>query len=119
MLFSLSCQVLIIFPPFFFYQEMVVPRELEKAKEEVKEARRVAIEAKSDVKLLTGKEPKRGPATLPREKTVVVRQGSNRPDIVFKDVGGRFLDVEDRVRRMHEADRRRQAKDRRKSAADP
>ena len=88
----------------------MLPRMLEKAKQKAKEARAEAAEAKSDKLLLTGVAPSaKESKTLPLENpTKYQREG--RPSIVFKDVGGKFLDVEDRTRRIHEAERRQKAK---------
>ncbi|KAL5519171.1 hypothetical protein ACEPAH_854 [Sanghuangporus vaninii] len=91
-------------------EKPIVPIELEKAKEEAQAARQEAIDAKSDVKLLTGREPKGGPKTISREKPIVVSSGPDRPATVFRDVGGKFFDIDDRIRRLHEADRRKRAK---------
>ncbi|KAI5124118.1 hypothetical protein M0805_000931 [Coniferiporia weirii] len=95
-------------------KDPIVPQSLEQAKEEIKAARLRTLNAKSDVKLLTGREGKDGPSTMRRVKTFSVGGGRGRPATVFKDVGGRFLDVEDRTRRMHEAERRKQAKEARR-----
>ncbi|EJD03749.1 uncharacterized protein FOMMEDRAFT_154854 [Fomitiporia mediterranea MF3/22] len=96
-------------------EDLVVPRALEEAKEKARAARQEAREAKSDVTLLTGEKAKDGLAKLPLEKTVVVASAPGRPATIFKDVGGRFLDVEDRRRRMHESERRKEAKSKRKT----
>lgn len=91
-------------------EEPIIPRQLELAKEEAKVAHLEAAEAKSDAKLLTGRTPKNGEVKLPREPDVVYRSKDGRPSIVFKDVGGRFVDIGDRLRRTHEAEHRKQAR---------
>ncbi|THH01112.1 hypothetical protein EW145_g6970 [Phellinidium pouzarii] len=97
-------------------EEAIVPQLLEEAKEELKSTRIETMTAKSNDKLLTGREGKKGPVAVKRLKTIISSPGPGRPVTVFKDVGGRYLDVEERVRRMHEADRRRQAKEARRDS---
>ena len=87
----------------------MLPGKLEEAKAKAKVAHVEAAEAKSDKILLTGVAPEEDESrTLPKMPRMVFKRGGDRPVTVFKDVGGRFLDVEDRRRRIHEAERRRE-----------
>lgn len=53
------------------------------------------------------------PSTLVIDKVkLVIRE--NRPTMKFVDVGGRFLDVNDRVRRIKESERRSRIKAKRR-----
>ena len=63
---------------------------------------------KSDAKLLTGRKPKNGETKLQREADVVFNPKDGRPKVVFKDVGDRFVDISDRIRRSREAEHRKQ-----------
>ena len=63
---------------------------------------------KSDAKLLTGRKPNNGETKLQREADVVFNPKDGRPKVVFKDVGGRFVDISDRIRRTREAEHRKQ-----------
>ena len=55
---------------------------------------------------MTGQEnPKADKNALPKE---FYASDKGRPVIKFKDVGGKFLDVDDRKRRIHEGQRRRE-----------
>ncbi|KAH8119987.1 eukaryotic mitochondrial regulator protein-domain-containing protein [Phellopilus nigrolimitatus] len=97
-------------------EEPVLPKLLEQAKDESKAARAEAAKAMSNIKLLTGRENQDGPATLLKAENVIIRAAQGRAGTVFKDVGGRFLDVDDRSRRIHEADRRKQSKNTRQAS---
>ncbi len=91
----------------FSLQSTVVSKALEKAREEAKAAHIESRAAKSDPKLL-GKVKKPFRSTTPTPKVVQGEARPGRPVTTFTDVGGKFLDTNDRVRRMHEAERRRE-----------
>lgn len=92
---------------------------LEQAKEETREASSARAKAKSDPFLLTGRMASKSKSTpeagaeaedASSPKVLNARRGPSRPLIKFKDVGGQFLDVEDRMRRLRAAERRKAAK---------
>lgn len=85
---------------------MVVPA-LDKFEKDTAQKRIDARNAKSNPTLLTGqKSPKRDSTPA----VVVYQSNPNRPAIVFKDVGGKFMDVRDRNRRIRQAERRKSHK---------
>lgn len=86
-----------------------MPDALAKAKKEAAKARAQANEAKSDSELLTGRSSSRG-VKYKNADTVVYQTSPDRPAIVFKDVGGRFLDIGDRTRRMRSSQRRKEVR---------
>lgn len=90
-------------------KDPIVPDALDKAKKEAAKARAQAGDAKSDSELLTGRKSARG-IKYKNLPPVVYRSSSDRPSIVFKDIGGRLLDVGDRRRRMRNAQHRREAR---------
>lgn len=62
--------------------------------------KKITEEQKNDPKLLGLR-----PSTVVVDKVkLIVRD--NRPNVKFVDVGGRFLDVDDRLRRIRECERR-------------
>ncbi|KLO14211.1 hypothetical protein SCHPADRAFT_903526 [Schizopora paradoxa] len=88
-------------------EQTVVAKALEKAREEAKAAHIQSRAAKSDPMLL-GKVKKPFRSAMPVPKVVHGDARPGRPVISFTDVGGKFLDTKDRVRRMHEAERRKE-----------
>lgn len=89
-------------------EEPVVPKALEQAKKDAAKKRRATFEAKSDPLLLTDQPNAR--KVQARSRKVVYASSDadpSRPTIRFEDVGGKFLDVADRVRRMKNSDRRK------------
>ena len=68
--------------------------------------RSLAKQAKQDPILMTGSsKPKKDKSTP--SKSTFKKDGTTTPEIKFVDVGGKFLDVADRTRRLHEASRRK------------
>lgn len=82
---------------------------LERAKHEAKSAREKAARAKSDPILLYGREVRRKEDNA-SPKVKVVEGKNDRPQIKFVDIGGKFIEVEDRRRRIHESQRRKEAR---------
>jgi len=88
-------------------ESTIVSKVLEKAREAAKVARIQSRAAKSDPTLL-GKVKKSFRSATPIPKVVQGEARPGRPVVTFTDVGGKFLDTNDRVRRMHEAERRKE-----------
>jgi hypothetical protein len=88
-------------------KEPVVPRALEKAQQDGESAKLSAEKRKSSSKLM-----KRFSDT-PLEKVKIVEK-PGRPTMKFIDVGGKFMDVDERLRRMAESQRRAKVKARSK-----
>lgn len=81
-------------------QDAVVADALNFARAYAQKHKKISEEQKNDPKLLGLR-----PSTIVVDKVkLVVRE--NRPAVKFVDVGGRFLDVEDRLRRIKEGERR-------------
>ncbi|TFK56771.1 hypothetical protein OE88DRAFT_1603966, partial [Heliocybe sulcata] len=81
-------------------QDPILPITLQQGKDEATAARKAARNAKSDPALLG----------IPDH----VGASTTRPHIIFEDVGGKFLDVKDRVRRMKASQHRVKMKEHRK-----
>ena len=93
-------------------QEPVLPGRLETARSHAQRLTQASEDAKSDAKML-GLHGK--PAADHERVHIVERAG--RPTIKFIDVGGKFLDVKDRTRRMKESERRQRLRGKRRSHA--
>lgn len=77
-----------------------------RAKDEAVSVRLLAKQAKLDPILMTGSSKQRkDKSTSPR--STFKKEGVAKPEIKFVDVGGKFLDVADRTRRLHGAGRRK------------
>ncbi|GLB43498.1 putative eukaryotic mitochondrial regulator protein [Lyophyllum shimeji] len=88
-------------------REPIVPAALEHAKSTAKRYAAAAEAYKSNPKLM----PRVNDPTTrtPKEKVQVVTK-SGRPSIKFTDVGGHFIEVDERLRRITESERRAQLK---------
>lgn len=60
--------------------------------------------------LLYGRELRAGEDKAFVTKGKIVEGNDNGPQLRFVDVGGKFIDADDRRRRIHEAQRRREAR---------
>lgn len=88
-------------------QEAIVQNAIEMAKEDAISARVQAKRAKQDSILLTGRSSL-GNSDQPAPRRLKVESDKQgRPPIEFIDVGGKFINVADRTRRLHESDRRK------------
>ncbi|TCD62155.1 hypothetical protein EIP91_007283 [Steccherinum ochraceum] len=80
-------------------QKPFIADNLETARSQTQELKQAAEDAKSDAKLLG-----RPIDSPPHRTTVRVVKRPGRSTLKFVDVGGKFLDVRDRVRRMKEGE---------------
>lgn len=87
---------------FFSSQDPIVPRSLEEAKDLATKMARLAEQSKSHMP-----KPHLTPDIVRDTPRVQKLERPGRPDVVFVDVGGKFLDADERQRRIKEADRRR------------
>jgi len=85
----------------------VLPSALSHARAYADTHKKKEVDAKSDPSLLASKS-----AVAPGAVHIAAREG--RPAVHFVDVGGKFLDVKDRVRRMKEGERRSKVKAKRR-----
>ncbi|KAH7922695.1 hypothetical protein BV22DRAFT_1070087 [Leucogyrophana mollusca] len=93
-------------------KEAIMPAILENARSEAQAAIKAERDAKSHPSLVprfSGKD---------HQKVKVVAPRPGRPAIKFIDVGGAFLDVDDRKRRIQEGERRAKLKARKKEEAE-
>lgn len=90
-------------------KEPILPRLLERAKTDAETFAETAEQRKSDPKLV----PRHGG---PPTETVQIVSKPGRPTIQFVDVGGKYIEVEERLRRIAEGERRAKIKDRQRAA---
>ncbi|KAH8102378.1 eukaryotic mitochondrial regulator protein-domain-containing protein [Cristinia sonorae] len=89
-------------------QEPMVTARLQTARSHARKFAQAAEDAKSDPKLL-------GRRSKPSGDNVHVVERPGRTTLKFVDIGGKFLDVNDRVRRMKEGERRVKLKGKRRA----